>query len=84
MSPSGATLSALGCYLLVSLLFVFCTMLEFALVLALHQIEKLETVDNTNLFIEMKNDNHGIIKPEIINRDITKFSQKSGRDENTR
>ena len=84
MSPSGATLSALGCYLLVSLLFVFCTMIEFAFVLALHQIEKLETVDNTSLVIGMKNINNGITKPRIINRDITKISQKLGGDENTK
>ena len=36
-SPSGASLSALGCYLLTSLLFVFCAIAEFAGVLFLKQ-----------------------------------------------
>ena len=79
MSPSGATLSSLGYYLLISLLFVFSTMLEFALVLALRQIQKMETFDNTNLIIEMKN--NGMAKQTAMNRDIIKIRPKLGEDQ---
>ena len=38
-NPSGAKLSALGIYLLVSLLFVISTMVEFAFVLCIHRMD---------------------------------------------
>ena len=76
MSPSGATLSSLGYYLLISLLFVFSTMLEFALVLALRQIQKMETFDSTNLTIEMRD--NGIGKQTAMYQDIIKIKPKLG------
>ena len=79
MSPSGATLSSLGYYLLISLLFVFSTMLEFAFVLALRQIQKMETFYNTNLIIEMKS--NGMAKQTAMNRDIIKIRPKLGEDQ---
>ena len=39
-SPSGATLTLLGAYLLISLVFVFFTIVEFALVLVLKEMNR--------------------------------------------
>ena len=54
-------------------------MLEFAFVLALRQIQKMETFDNTNFTIKIKDT--GMAKQTAANRDIIKIRPKLGEDQ---
>ena len=57
-------------------------MLEFAVVLALHQIQKEQIFEKPNPVIEMKSNE--LSKPKIINKGIDKIAPKSGEDEHSK
>ena len=77
-------MNALGCYLLISLLFVFSTMLELALVLALDEIKKLETFEKIDATTVVKDNDEGKVIPIPIIKDINTITPKSGRKDHSK
>ena len=83
-SPSGATLDALGCYILVSLSFVLVTMLEFALVLFIGtKIDNKDIVSMLEPCDRTEKDRNCVAPSQIVGKKGTWFDQSSLKDIST-